>query len=99
MPYTHSGEGERDGSGSVVFRGDIEVLRGLRARREAPRKAALTLYGLLSYEDVPARLDALGTFTRGKGCLYVKRLGDIDLGVLRELVEDAYATRGASGGA
>ena len=38
-----------------------------------------------------ARYDALlaklGKHTTGKACLYVKRLADIDLGVLRALVE------------
>lgn len=58
----------------------------------APRKAALTLYGLTydgSNDDLLARL---GPHTTGKGCLYVKRLADLDRDVLTELVGRAWAT-------
>jgi hypothetical protein len=58
----------------------------------APRKAALTLYGL-TYQDSNADLLArLGPHTTGKGCLYVKRLDDLDRDVLAELIRRAYAT-------
>lgn len=52
----------------------------------SPRKAALTLYldsGFAQYQPLLAKL---GKVTTSKACLYVKRLDDIDLGVLRELV-------------
>ena len=58
----------------------------------APRKAALTLYGLTYYgsnEDLIARL---GPHTTGKGCLYVKRLDAVDREVLTELVALAWRT-------
>lgn len=57
----------------------------------APRKAALTLYGLTFYGSNEDLLDRLGKHTTGKGCLYVKRMSDIDEGVLRELVERSWA--------
>lgn len=57
----------------------------------APRKAALTLYGLTYYGSNETLLERLGKHTTGKGCLYVKRLTDIDLEVLRELIEKAWA--------
>jgi len=56
----------------------------------APRKAALTLYGLTSYGSNPDLLSRLGPHTTGKGCLYVKRLDDVDRDVLTELVERAW---------
>ena len=64
----------------------------------APRKAALTLYGLTYYgtnEDLLARL---GPHTTGKGCVYVKRLDDLDPEVLTALVARAWQAnhRGAS---
>ena len=34
-----------------------------------------------------ALLRKLGTHTTGKSCLYIKRLDDIDLGVLENLIE------------
>jgi hypothetical protein len=56
----------------------------------APRKAALVLYlggGLAEYEDLLSRL---GNHRTGKGCLYVKQLGDVDLGVLRLIAARSY---------
>lgn len=57
----------------------------------APRKAALTLYGLTFYGSNEDLLKRLGKHTTGKGCLYVKRMSDIDEAVLRELVERSWA--------
>ncbi|MCI2185703.1 DUF1801 domain-containing protein [Bifidobacterium tibiigranuli] len=56
----------------------------------SPRKAQLSLYGL---KDLPAGaslLPKLGTYTEGAGCIYVKKLDDIDLTVLRELIAIAW---------
>lgn len=49
----------------------------------APRKAELVFY-LAGLDD--ADLTTLGKHRRGKGCLYVKRLADIDLAVLERLI-------------
>lgn len=57
----------------------------------SPRKAALTLYimaGFDRYEELMARL---GKYKTGKSCLYIKRLADIDLAVLQELVKGSLA--------
>jgi hypothetical protein len=56
----------------------------------APRKAALTLYGLTYYGSNTDLLERLGPHTTGKGCLYLKRLDEIDRDVLAELVERAW---------
>ena len=56
----------------------------------APRKAALTLYGLTYYGSNDDLLERLGPHTTGKGCLYVKRLEDLDRDVLTELVARAW---------
>ncbi len=61
----------------------------------APRKNDLTLYlshAFQAYEGLMARL---GRFTTGKGCLYIKRLSDVDADVLKQLVEGAVAARAA----
>ena len=52
----------------------------------APRRNDLTLYimGGLSHYD--AILRRMGRFKSGKSCLYVKRLADLDLAVLEELI-------------
>lgn len=57
----------------------------------SPRKAALSLYGLKDLPGGAALLPRLGTYTEGVGCLYVKKLADIDLDVLRELIAIAWA--------
>ncbi|MGO2619391.1 MAG: hypothetical protein ACTH82_04785 [Glutamicibacter ardleyensis] len=36
-------------------------------------------------------LPQLGKYTEGAGCVYVKKLEDIDLAVLRRLIAIAYA--------
>jgi hypothetical protein len=56
----------------------------------APRKAALTLYGLTYYGSNEDLLERLGPHTIGKGCLYVKRLEDVDRGVLTEMIQRAW---------
>jgi hypothetical protein len=38
-------------------------------------------------------LTRLGKHSTGKACLYLKRLSDVDLDVLRELVGRSYAAR------
>ncbi|MBM6405895.1 DUF1801 domain-containing protein [Phycicoccus sp. CSK15P-2] len=58
----------------------------------AARKAALTLYGLTFYGSNAELLERLGPHTTGKGCVYVKRLADLDEAVLRELVAHAWST-------
>jgi hypothetical protein len=54
----------------------------------SPRKANLSLYILMGLENetAAASLKKLGKHTTGKGCLYIKRLSDVDLKVLEELI-------------
>jgi hypothetical protein len=58
----------------------------------SPRKAALTLYGLTYYGTNTDLLDRLGDHSTGKGCLYLKRLDDVDQGVLAELITRCWRT-------
>jgi hypothetical protein len=53
----------------------------------SPRKQNLTLYITAGFEQYDDLMQKLGKHTTGKSCLYVKRLSDIDTGVLRELVQ------------
>jgi hypothetical protein len=61
----------------------------------SPRKAQLVFYGLISVPGVEERLARLGKHNTGKGCLYVKKLTDIDLGALEDLARLSYETRKA----
>jgi hypothetical protein len=58
----------------------------------SPRKAALTLYGLTFYGSNADLLERLGPHTTGKGCLYVRRLDDVDREVLAELIVRSWST-------
>jgi hypothetical protein len=53
----------------------------------SPRKEALTLYGLLSKGG--DLLPKLGKCKTGKGCLYIKKLEDVDLRVLKSMMDKA----------
>ena len=52
----------------------------------SPRKRALTLYIMPGFGEYGGLLERLGRHSLGKSCLYIRRLADIDLEVLRELV-------------
>src|SRR6476646_3372984 len=58
----------------------------------SPRKAATVLYGL---SDAEALLPKLGKHTRGKGCVYIKKLADVNQKVLEAMVGKAVAGRRA----
>ena len=54
----------------------------------ASRKQAITLY--LSYDiNKLINLNKLGKYKTGKGCLYIKKLDDIDINVMRTLIVEA----------
>jgi hypothetical protein len=52
----------------------------------SPRKAATVLYGMTGFNEAAALLTKLGKHTTGKGCLYIKKLVDVDQHVLEALV-------------
>ena len=52
----------------------------------APRKANLVVYIMPGYTDFSAILARLGKHKIGKSCLYINKLDDIDLVVLKELI-------------
>ena len=53
----------------------------------APRASAITLYLNQGPETLAEPLARLGKHSLGKGCLYIKRLSDIDETALRELIK------------
>jgi len=52
----------------------------------SPHKQNLTIYIMGYLEFYPDLLDRLGKFKHGKGCLYIKKLEDIDMDVLETLI-------------
>ena len=58
----------------------------------SPRKAAMTIYlpdGTGAYAE---SLSRLGQHTTSVGCLYIKDLAQVDLGVLEKIVDESYRT-------
>lgn len=57
----------------------------------SPRKAALVLYFNGRTPAFEALLATLGKHESGKGCLYIKRLADVDMAVLEGLAVESLA--------
>ncbi|MEZ4368959.1 MAG: DUF1801 domain-containing protein [Kofleriaceae bacterium] len=57
----------------------------------SPRVQKLTIYFAPGFAEHKELLARLGTYTAGKGCLYVRSLADIDLAVLARLVRASVA--------
>jgi hypothetical protein len=58
----------------------------------APRKANIALYIMGDFEKRAALLEKLGKHSTGKGCLYIKKLKDVDRKVLKELISESVQT-------
>ncbi len=52
----------------------------------SPRKQNLTLYLMGGLQGNEELLAGLGKYSTGKGCLYIKKLEDVNIKVLKELV-------------
>jgi hypothetical protein len=55
----------------------------------SPRKQNMTLYLMGGLSHLSEFLQQLGKYTNGKGCLYVKKLSDIKLDVLKAMIQKA----------
>lgn len=53
----------------------------------SPRKQSLTLYIMGGFSKHGELMTKLGKHTTGKGCLYINKLDDLDMGVLEDLVQ------------
>ena len=56
----------------------------------APRTQALVLYVMPGFPTREALLKKLGKHTTGEGCVYIRKLEDVDLAVLKQFVTDGY---------
>ncbi|OWY24984.1 DUF1801 domain-containing protein [Sphingobacteriales bacterium UPWRP_1] len=52
----------------------------------SPRKQNLSIYLMSGFEPLQAQLQQLGKHKTGKGCLYIKKLSDVNMEVLKEMV-------------
>jgi hypothetical protein len=57
----------------------------------SPRKQNLTVYIMAGFDQYDNLLARLGKHSTGSSCLYIKKLQNIDLAVLRELVSQSVA--------
>ena len=55
----------------------------------SPRKPAIVIYGVARAAET--MLPQLGKYTTGKGCLYIKKLADVDMKVLEKMI--AFAVK------
>ena len=59
----------------------------------SPRKAATVLYGTTGFDKAAALLARLGNHTTGKGCLYIRKLSEVDQLLKALLVKSVAAKR------
>ncbi|MCE7857100.1 MAG: DUF1801 domain-containing protein [Ignavibacteria bacterium CHB3] len=55
----------------------------------SPRKTNFSLHLVLNIKKYSAELKKLGKHKTGVGCLYINKLGDVDLKVLEKLINTA----------
>ena len=79
------------GFGSYHYRYDSGRAGDMCRIGFSPRKGQTVLYIVTGFPEHAAIMARLGTYKTGKSCLYVKRLADIDMGVLGELVTASLA--------
>jgi len=58
----------------------------------SPRKQNLTIYIIAGFDKHAGLLKKLGKHSTSKGCLYIKKLQDVDKKLLKELVTDSVKT-------
>jgi hypothetical protein len=65
----------------------------------SPRKAEFSIYAMGPTVDIEALLPKFGKYKMGKGCIYIKKLEDIDIKVLEKIckatikyLKDQYST-------
>lgn len=73
------------GFGRLTYHGRSRSVEWMEAAF-APRKGVITLYLMAGFTGSEELLKRLGKHTRGKGCLYLKQLADVDEAILNKLV-------------
>jgi hypothetical protein len=82
------------GFGSYHYRYDSGRSGDAPLASFSPRKANLVVYLVGEFADRHHTLLAkLGTYKTGKGCLYLKRLADVHMTVLRDLIDRSIRVR------
>jgi len=56
----------------------------------SPRKTSLTVYIMPGFEKYDDLMQQLGKYKTGKSCLYIKKLEDVKLDVLKSLIKESF---------
>jgi len=82
--------------GSIIGFGDVRYESPTTGRQVdwfkvgfSPRKANLSLYLTTNIKDQTAELEKLGKYKTGAGCLYINKLEDVDIKVLKGMIDTA----------
>ena len=57
----------------------------------SPRKQHFSLYIMSGFAILDEELKKLGKYKTGKGCLYINKLDDVDLNVLKQLIQQSVS--------
>jgi hypothetical protein len=79
------------GFGSYHYRHDSGREGDMPLTGFSPRKSATVLYNANGSSDSKLLLAKLGKHTTGKGCLYIKKLADVDQTVLETMIVKSVA--------
>ena len=89
-----TGEEPKMWGGSIIGFGNLRYVSPNTGREVdwlrigfSPRKASLSLYLLTSLKEHEEALKKLGKHKTGGGCLYINKLEDIDLKVLKGIID------------
>jgi hypothetical protein len=80
------------GFGSYHFKGSSGREGDWLLTGFSPRKQNLTLYLMGGFNNYKELLEKLGKFKTSVGCLYIKKLDDVDKTVLKELIAESVKT-------
>jgi uncharacterized protein YdhG (YjbR/CyaY superfamily) len=89
-----SGEEPKMWGGSIIGFGDKRY-KSPKTGREvdwfligfSPRKANLSLYLMINHKEHAAAINKLGKHKTAGGCIYINKLADIDVKVLKGMIE------------
>ena len=56
----------------------------------SPRKTNMSIYLMNGFSDYEQLLSQLGKHKIAKSCLYINKLADVDLSVLKKLIKQSY---------
>ena len=78
------------GFGRYAYRGNSKKAMEWPIIGFSPRSAATTIYLMDGFEEYTDLLGRLGKHTIGRSCLYIKKLADVDEGVLAALLTKSF---------